>query len=105
MLERGREFPIQEKKVACFPRLDFFYMQSCGSIKLVTCVSRSLAPKRIKDLHVLPNFNGSIKQSHNNKSNFVLSLFINFLLNLVETDNILLDHNLMYGGGLYSIYT
>ena len=100
----GRDFPIQEEKLHAFPRLDFFYMQSCGSIKLVTCVSRSLAPKRIKDLHVLPNFNGGIKQSHNNKSNFVLSLFI-FLPNLVETDNILLDHNLMYGGGLYSIYT
>ena len=37
-------------------------------------------------------------------SPILFSLFI-FLLNLVETDNILLDHNLMYGGGLYSINT
>ena len=37
-------------------------------------------------------------------SPILFSLFI-CLLNLVETDNILLDHNLMYGGGLYSINT
>ena len=26
MSERGREFPIQEKKLLAFPSLDFFYM-------------------------------------------------------------------------------
>ena len=57
----GRDFPIQEEKLHAFPRLDFFYMQSSGSIKLVPCDSRSLGPKQTKDLHDLPNFNGSIK--------------------------------------------
>ena len=42
----GRDFPIQEEKLLAFPLLDFFYMQSSGSIKLVPCDSRSLGPKQ-----------------------------------------------------------
>ena len=82
MLVNGRELPIQEEKLHAFPRLDFFYMQSSGSIKLVPCDSRSLGPKQTKDLHVLPNFNGSIKHRKIIITIFHLSSF--FFLTLLK---------------------
>ena len=82
MLVNGREFPIQEEKLHAFPRLDFFYMQIFGSIKLLPCGSRSLAPRQTKDLHVLPNFNGSIKHSKIIIPIFHLSSF--FFLTLLK---------------------
>ena len=78
----GCDFPIQEEKLHAFPRLDFFYMQSSGSIKLVPCDSRSLGPKQTKDLHVLPNFNGSIKHRKIIITIFHLSSF--FFLTLLK---------------------
>ena len=82
MLVNGREFPIQEEKLYAFTRLDFFYMQIFGSIKLLPCGSRSLAPRQTKDLHVLPNFNGSIKHSKIIIPIFHLSSF--FFLTLLK---------------------